>query len=105
MGVDRTDYVIYGVDVGYDNVDYDNFEDEIDGAPDAPFRIIYDGMSGKYAYAGYICAEGDLYEGFGDGVALSPTNDDFMNAMMHVINRFPHVDQKDFKLIAVSHFS
>lgn len=106
MSVTRTDYVIFGVDVGYDNVDYEEFEAEICGESDAKFRIIYDGMSGNYAYAGCILAQGDEYEGFGDGVVLSQGDESLMAACVAVIHRFPKLELKiqDFKMIAVSHF-
>ena len=77
----------------------------MNGAPDAKFRIIYDGMSGNYAYAGLVIAQADEYEGFGDGVALDMKQDEWMWVMDQVIAVFPHVTQQDFKLIALSHFS
>jgi len=106
MGVDRDDYVIFGVNVGYDNVDYDDFEDEIDGTPDAPFRIIYDGMSGNYAWAGVILAAGDRYEGFNDGVELRVEDRSLGAAALEIIRRFPDLNLtiSDFKLMAISHF-
>jgi hypothetical protein len=39
MSTDRTDYVIYGMNVGYDNVSWDDFEAELSGSPDARFDI------------------------------------------------------------------
>lgn len=63
MGVDRTDYLIYGVKIDPDLVDYDKHEDLINGAPTAPFDLVYDGMSGQYAVAGKIIARSDPYEG------------------------------------------
>ncbi len=106
MGVDRDDYVIFGVNLGYDNVDYDDFEDEIDGAPDAKFRIIYDGMNGKYAWAGMVLAEGDRYEGFDDGVELTLKGGSPTAAAMEIIKRFPDLNLaiSDFKFMAISHF-
>jgi hypothetical protein len=102
MGITRTDYVMWGVDVGYDNVDYDTFEPEICGAPDAKFDITYDGCSGELAIAGYTLATGDNYEGF----ALQDLNniDDVKKnqAEQAVCKAFPHVTLSDFKLLIMT---
>lgn len=65
MGVDRTDYLMWGAKIDPDAVrdNYEDFEAEIDGAPGRRFDLIYDGMSGKYAIAGTIVAKSDPYEG------------------------------------------
>ena len=65
MSVDRTDYVIYGIRLPFDDLDYDEYEAEICGKEGRRFDLIYDGMSGKYAIAGKIIVKGDQYEGFG----------------------------------------
>jgi hypothetical protein len=107
MGVDRDDYVIFGVNVGYDNVDYDDFEDEICGAPGARFRIIYDGMSGNYAWACAVLAKGDHYEGFDNGIELRVTDGQCLGTTaLEIIRRFPDLDLtiQDFKFMAISHF-
>lgn len=64
MGVDRTDYLMFGVDLGAYAFDWDKHEAEADGAPDARFDIVHDSMSGKYCIAGKIIASSDPYEGF-----------------------------------------
>lgn len=64
MGVDRTDYLMFGVDVGYDAFDYDKHGAEIEGRPEKRFDVVYDGMSGGYCVAGKIIAASDRYEGF-----------------------------------------
>ena len=63
MGVVRTDYLMYGVKIGHDRVDYDKHEAMMEGRPDAPFSLIVDGMSGKYAVAGRVIASADGYDG------------------------------------------
>lgn len=64
MGVDRTDYLMFATDVGYDSCDYEKFEAEICGEPGRRFDIVYDGMCGKYALAGKIIAKSEPYDGF-----------------------------------------
>jgi hypothetical protein len=102
LGTYRADYVIWGVDVGYDNVDYDIFESEIEGAEGTKFSITYDGRGGEYAIAGYIVADGDQYEGF----ELQDLNniDDVKKAQAEwaVLEAFPHVTLSDFKLLIVT---
>lgn len=107
MSVSRTDYVIYGVNVGYDRVTWDKFTPELEGAPEARFDLIYDGMNGEYAYAGKILACGDEYEGFGNGIDLSWKDEGPMASMMAVMSAFPDLNltMQDFKIVAVSHFS
>ena len=63
MGVDRTDDLMLGVDMGAADFDRDSFEAECDGAPNRRFDIIYDGMSGQYCIAGKIIAKSDPYDG------------------------------------------
>lgn len=107
MGVDRTDYLMFGADMGTKDFDRDAMEAEIEGAHGARFDVIYDGMSGKYCLAGKIIAKSDPYEGF----EMAKINDEKM--------KFDHVElaaavsdafgrrvvPMDFSLILFSHFS
>jgi len=63
MGVDRTDYLMYGAKVDYDAVDYDKHGTEMEGRPVRAFDLVVDNMSGKYAVAGKIVAQSDPYDG------------------------------------------
>ena len=103
MGVDRTDYLMWGVRVDPDAVDFDKHEKEINGAPGRRFHLIYDGMSGKYAVAGKIVAQSDSYEGFAF-TEIRPDQDfDPENTEVAVRADFP--DAGEFSLILFSHFS
>ena len=66
MGVDRTDYIMFGakVDVDFINKNYDDVQPEMEGADNARFDLIYDGMGGEYAIAGFIIAFSDRHDGF-----------------------------------------
>ena len=64
MSEDRTDYVFYGFDAGYDNLDYDEWEGLIESQGNEHFDLIYDGMNGDFAFVGKIIARSDEYEGF-----------------------------------------
>lgn len=66
MGVDYDYYMFVGVQVAdensFDDRDwFGEFEDEINGTPDAKLDCIYDGMSGKYVLLGKIIARGNQY--------------------------------------------
>jgi len=104
MGVDRTDYLFYGIDVGYDAVDYDRDEDVISGTPEAPFDMVYDGMCGKYALAGKIIARSDPY----DGLPFKEITPDMLpvpeELMRKISERFGESGQKP-RLMLFSHFS
>lgn len=107
MGVDRTDYLMFAADMGAKDFDYDKYEAEISGAPDAKFDIVYDGMCGKYALAGKIIAKSDPYEGF-EMAKVEPEKmqiDPFVLAAK-VSEAFGRkLVPADFSLILFSHFS
>ena len=107
MGVDRTDYLMLGADLGPDAFDWEKHEAEACGAPDRRFDIVYDGMSGKYCIAGKIIAKSDPYEGF-EMAKISPEQFDVNRstlalAVSEAFQRKMGVD--DFSLILFSHFS
>lgn len=107
MGVDRTDYLMFGTDLGAKAADWDKHEAEMEGAPNRRFDIVYDGMCGKYCIAGKVIAKSEPYEGFEmakidldeikvDPVALAATVSDAFGRKLTV---------NDFSLILFSHFS
>lgn len=109
MGVDRTDYLMWGVDVGADNFDLDKHEAEASGGPSRKFDVVYDAMGGNYCIAGKILAESGGYDG--DGFDMIAINHDELNvdrgALAAIVSEA--FDQKrcaeDFKLVLFSHFS
>ena len=107
MGVDRTDYLMFGTDVGYDAFNWDKHEKEVEGAPDARFNVVYDGMSGKYCIAGKIIATSDPYEGF-EMARIDPAKFD-LDPFALAASVSEAFDKKltpqDFSLILFSHFS
>lgn len=107
MGVDRTDYLMLGVDVGYDAFDWDKHEAEIEGRPDARFDIVCDGMSGEYCIAGRIIAKSDPYDGL-SRTEIDPQNLDIDREALaaKVSEAFGKAVAADgFRLILFSHFS
>lgn len=106
MGVDRTDYLMFATDVGYDACDYDKFEAEICGEPGRRFDVVYDGMSGKYALAGKIIAQSEPYDGFemakiNVGAVLEAN--ELAEAVSKAFGR--KLAPSDFSLVLFSHFS
>jgi|GEM_PF-5649376 len=107
MGVDRDDYLMFGVDVGAKAFDWERHEAEIEGAPNRRFDIVYDGMSGKYCIAGKIIAKSDPYEGI-DMVKIDQhqIDVDLTTLAAAVSDAFGRpVSAEDFSLILFSHFS
>lgn len=107
MGVDRTDYLMLGADMGADAFDHDKHEAEIEGRPDAKFNIIYDGMCGEYCIAGKIIATSDPYDGF-EMAKIDPKNLDVdRDALAAVVSEAfgKKLSADDFSLILFSHFS
>jgi len=107
MGVDRTDYLMFATEVGADTFDYDKHQAEIEGAPEARFNIVYDGMSGQYCLAGKIIAQSDPYEGFEmakiDPEKLAVDAAAVAEAVSESFGR--KLTPSDFSLILFTHFS
>jgi len=105
MGVYRTDYLMYGVKLAFDQVDYDKHEAEIHGEPGAAFDIVYDGMSGKYAVAGKVIARSDGDE----GLEFTEITDDLLPkepaALKATIEASIGAPVGDMKLYLFSHYS
>jgi hypothetical protein len=107
MGVDRTDYLMFGTDMGGKSFDWDKHEAESNGAPDRRFDIVYDGMSGQYCIAGKIIAKSDPYEGIEmvkiDLEKLDVDRAALAAAVSEAFGR--ELSAGDFSLILFSHFS
>lgn len=104
MGVDRTDYLMFGADMGADDFDSDKYEAEIEGAPGCRFNIVYDGMCGKYCIAGKIIATSDPFE----MAKIDPERLDVDRVALaaSVSEAFGRkLSADDFSLILFSHFS
>lgn len=105
MSVDRTDYLFFGVNVGYEAIDYDRDLDIIEGQPVRPFDLVSDGMSGQYAMAGKIIAKSDPYEGI-QFTEITPDKlpSDPEKLMEQIAERFG-VQTQPPRLFLFSHFS
>lgn len=105
MGVDRTDFIVWGVKLPYDEwktLDTDDqTKDKItDGL--MGFDAIIDGMNGKYIVIGKIIKTSDDYTGFDFFVF---ENVSFPDILPSINIFFPNLDLMDFKLMIFSHFS
>jgi hypothetical protein len=107
MGVDRTDYLMFGADMGTARFDHDKHEAEMSGAPGRRFDIVYDGMCGKYCIAGKVVAKSEPYEGIEmTKIDLTKLDVDRATLAAAVSDAFGKpVSADDFSLILFSHFS
>jgi hypothetical protein len=106
MGVDRTDYLMFGAEVGTGSFDWDKHQAEREGAPDARFDLVFDVMCGKYCIAGKIIAKSDPYEGI-EMVKIDPDKLDVdRDALAKTVSDAFGIDLAgdDFSLILFSHF-
>lgn len=106
MGVERTDYLMLAVDVGYKAFDWEKHEVELQGGPTARFDIVFDGMSGEYCLAGKIIATSDAYEGFAKAI-IDPDNLDIDRPALaaKIAEAFGKpVAASDLALVLFSHF-
>jgi hypothetical protein len=105
MGVDRVDYLFWGVKLSTDDIEYDEFEDEIYGAPNARFDIVYDFMSGAYAMVGKVIARSDPYEGIEFIEVDAPIEAlDKMGLMVAVREAVPAAKEANFATYLFTHF-
>lgn len=115
MSVDRTDYIIYGWKMPYENMGSDGkelvfydgpkYRSMTEGHKGEDFSLIVDGMSGEYTVFGFNLSHGgDKYEGW-DFVQLDFSKVD----VARVKERFKEVFEKEPEteptLFIFSHFS
>lgn len=107
MGVDRTDYLMIGAEVGTGSFDWDKHQAEREGAPGARFDLVYDGMCGEYCIAGKIIARSCPFEST-EAVKIDPeTLNVDREALAKTVSDAFGIDlsEDDFSLILFSHFS
>lgn len=106
MSVDRTDYLMFGVDIGGNVNEWGDLEAEVEGAPCRRFDVVNDGMSGQYCIAGKIIATSDPYEGF-EMAKIDPAKLDIDRVALaaKVSEAIGHTVRDDeFSLILFTHF-
>lgn len=108
MGVDRTDYIMMGADLGRDFNPYrepnpDVYESFMDGGD--ILDMVWDCMSGEYCYIGVILLTADPYEGFDSSQDLQlAINCESISDIRKNIHDITGRDL-EVKLIAVTNFS
>lgn len=112
MGVDRSDWIVIGVNIGMENYKDDNYDfydkyDQQDKLGDMTFLI--DGMSGKYFIVGEVLLKGDYYDGFGLNefpiVETNELNESSARVREFVKKEFDIDNVEDPKLIVLTHFT
>lgn len=102
MGVDRSDYIIYGWKLPADFLKPVHPYDEqylqyVEGRPGESFSMVYDGMSGEYLAFGYLIAHSDEYNGFDFheiDVSQLPHPDQIKSKFVEVFGKHPESDPK-----------
>lgn len=114
MGVDRTDFIMYGWKMPYKLYDQsgnqidlhdEKFESMICGFPDEDFTLVTDGMCGNYNVFGYsLLIGGDKYEGweYTEINIKSFDNEKLINKYVELFGSQPETEPK---LFIFSHFS
>lgn len=104
MGVYRTDYLMFAVDVGADAFDWSKHETIADTGK--PFQIVYDGMSGEYCYAGHLIAKSDPYAGHAKTeIDLADLGVNLYELAERISSAFgKSIAAGDFRLLLFSHF-
>lgn len=70
MSMNRTDYLMIGVDIKNKNIDfcdeenYEKFSSYTEGHCNCEFRIVEDYMSGRYCFFGKVLKKAEEYDGF-----------------------------------------
>ncbi|MCM3109947.1 hypothetical protein [Lederbergia lenta] len=68
MGVDRSDWIVVGVDIGmkhYDDDNYEYFDQYSEQNKLGEITFLIDGMSSKYFIVGEVLSHADFYDGLG----------------------------------------
>lgn len=106
MGVYRTDYLMWAVNVGADSFDWDKHQAEGEGQENRRFDVVYDSMSGQYCMAGRTIA----VSGHGNGFSprkINPSDididlDDLAKKVSEAFER--QLTAADFSLVLFSDY-
>lgn len=109
MGVDRTDYLMFGANVGYDAFSWEKHEAEAEGRPERRFDVVLDGMCGKYCMAGKIIKVSGPTDGGFEACRVDAQIEalEAEKVCREVMSAFPHwaVTRDDFGFYLFSHYS
>lgn len=64
MGMRRTDFIILGVELDFDEISYEDYEAEINLEDGRAFDMLYDGVCGEFCLAGKVLSSTDDIDGF-----------------------------------------
>jgi hypothetical protein len=110
MGVRRSDYIVIGLNIGYDKYDDERFEEFEDYMEQGKGEITYliDGYSGKYFIVGEVIkCDKDGYEGLGVNEVSTTADTPFIAAKDRVrkfINEKFGINDEP-KLIVLTHWT
>jgi hypothetical protein len=104
MGVDRTDYLMYGWKLPY-NSEVNNNEKylpNIEGHKNTSLRLIADGMSGEYMVWGLTIEVADEYEGW-EFLEIDIDKNKLKEELMKEINKLGFIKNLNFYCLVIFH--
>jgi hypothetical protein len=117
MGVARTDYVIYGVNVPFNTVseDEDQYDEWLDEYEDNGYEqeikrgelgltMVSDGMNGDYAIIGFVMAKALQYDGLPMTDCYREFKENEKTFIKDAIKIKFGIDSQELKVWAFSHF-
>lgn len=108
MSINKTEWLVVGVNIGMEHYDDDNYEYfEKYAERNKPGEITYliDGMSGKYFIVGEVIAYGDEYDGFELQEINLGYNQSVSRVKEFIRKEFDMGYEVEPKLIVLSHFT
>jgi hypothetical protein len=112
MGVNRSDWIVVGVDIGmehYDDENYEYFDQYSEQNKLGDMTFLIDGMSGEYFIVGEVLLHADAYDGFKvNGFPITETSE-FNEAAERVLSfikaNFMLDKEPEPKLIVLTHWT
>ncbi|MER2008506.1 MAG: hypothetical protein ABS939_13735 [Psychrobacillus sp.] len=112
MGVERSDWIVVGVDIGmkhYDDENYEYFDQYAERNRLGDITFLIDGMSGQYFIVGEVLLHADAYNGFGLSEFPLIETDELKESSERVLNfvkmNFEMEKHPEPKLIVLTHWT
>jgi hypothetical protein len=110
MSVTFNQYLLIGVKLDIDIIDYDKYEDYVDiGYKEVKSKdgltLIYDGMSGEYAFVGQVLKRSDTDLPFEEGgFALDSPNRTLLNRLSKLITEHFNITEPKIRIWVITHY-
>lgn len=107
MSVQVNHYVILGTKIPYKDLSYEQVEEYCDSAfkpKKQGFVCLFDGMNGKYIFAGDVIASTENYEGFYVPIELDTLKEEHINIIKKELEQKLGLNNPEVKYWVVSHY-